>query len=664
MTHSSLIQKIGLIVVVVVLVGLSAFQNVWGGYREGLNAYRRGDYSTALKEFKLLAEKGNAAAQLELGRMYEDGKGVIKSVEKAARWYRRAATQLKDKKSLLNAYLSLEIIKERLRKEYPGTPRNSSIGQHLFKLGKIAQGIDLLVKEALLLDAKATIYMWIIYQYSVKGFPHFDPRILKTIKQLAGESVPRSQYYLGVIYDEGLGVKANQQLALKWLVKSGLKESHVIAARIYIKRGERSKAEKHLNKAAELGSSQGYYNLAMYRQMDGDYTGAKDYFEKTLEIDPNDEKAIVNLGQLYYYGNGVKQDKRKGFLLFLKAARWGEPAAMVNVGSAYLGGTAVAKDLGKAYMWLSLSKSRTRRKNVKELATRLLVKAKTQMSEEEIKEAGHLVLKWKPERKNTTTPKASRQKKKKAQESKNSGIKKKQPNKSLTKGKLASKTVATTKSQSIVSRRKTLNKGLAAYKRGGFATAFREFQPPAERGNAVAQTMLGLMYRNGQGVPRDDKIAVKWYTLAAEQGDVRAQTILGLMYSNGEGVPRDDKIAVKWYTLAAEQGNADAQAFLGSTYSNGQGVPRNDKIAVKWYTLAAEQGNTFAQSNLGGMYALGKGVIQDNVYAHMWWNIAASSGDKNAVKNRDIIVKEMTPADISAAQKLARECVRKKYKGC
>jgi hypothetical protein len=64
------------------------------------------------------------------------------------------------------------------------------------------------------------------------------------------------------------------------------------------------------------------------------------------------------------------------------------------------------------------------------------------------------------------------------------------------------------------------------------------------------------------------------------------------------------------------------------------------------------------------MYTKRQGVIQDNVYAHMWWNIAASSGNKGAVKNRDIVAKRMTPADISTAQKLARECVRKKYKGC
>jgi hypothetical protein len=99
-------------------------------------------------------------------------------------------------------------------------------------------------------------------------------------------------------------------------------------------------------------------------------------------------------------------------------------------------------------------------------------------------------------------------------------------------------------------------------------------------------------------------------------------------------------------------------------YQNGQGVPQDDKTAVKWYRLAAEQGNASAQNNLGVMYGNGTGVIQDNVYAHMWWNIAASSGDKDASENRDIVANRMTPSQIETAQRLARECVRKKYKGC
>jgi uncharacterized protein len=57
-------------------------------------------------------------------------------------------------------------------------------------------------------------------------------------------------------------------------------------------------------------------------------------------------------------------------------------------------------------------------------------------------------------------------------------------------------------------------------------------------------------------------------------------------------------------------------------------------------------------------------VIQDNVYAHMWFNIAASNGNKDAVKNRDIAAKRMTSSQMAEAQKLARACVAKKYKGC
>ena len=136
------------------------------------------------------------------------------------------------------------------------------------------------------------------------------------------------------------------------------------------------------------------------------------------------------------------------------------------------------------------------------------------------------------------------------------------------------------------------------------------------------------------------------------------------MYANGEGVPQDDKTAVKWYTLAAEQGYASAQYNLGLKYANGEGVPQDDKTAVKWWTLAAEQGDASAQNNLGNMYRLGTEVIQDKVYAHMWANLAGSNGSKKGRELRDFVAERMTPAQITEAQRLARECVRKKYKGC
>ncbi len=83
----------------------------------------------------------------------------------------------------------------------------------------------------------------------------------------------------------------------------------------------------------------------------------------------------------------------------------------------------------------------------------------------------------------------------------------------------------------------------------------------------------------------------------------------------------------------------------------------------------AETGDASAQYSLGNMYANGQGVPQDYVEAHKWYNLSASrltdEEDRNlATKNRDSVAAEMTPAQVAEAQKLARECVKKNYKGC
>jgi len=81
---------------------------------------------------------------------------------------------------------------------------------------------------------------------------------------------------------------------------------------------------------------------------------------------------------------------------------------------------------------------------------------------------------------------------------------------------------------------------------------------------------------------------------AAERGDADAQARLGFMYNAGEGLPRNDTEALKWYKLAAEQGHAQGQNDLGNMYREGEGRPRNDVEASKWYTLSAKQGHPSA----------------------------------------------------------------------
>ena len=63
------------------------------------------------------------------------------------------------------------------------------------------------------------------------------------------------------------------------------------------------------------------------------------------------------------------------------------------------------------------------------------------------------------------------------------------------------------------------------------------------------------------------------------------------------------------------------------------------------------------------MYRHGHGVTQDYVQAHMWFNLAAAQGNKQAVKNRDIVAKRMTPADVSKAQRRAAKWRLRRYLG-
>ncbi len=60
-------------------------------YQEGLDAFDRGDYETALKEWRPLAEKGNANAQFNLAQMYDKGQSVPQDYQQAARWFTKAA---------------------------------------------------------------------------------------------------------------------------------------------------------------------------------------------------------------------------------------------------------------------------------------------------------------------------------------------------------------------------------------------------------------------------------------------------------------------------------------------------------------------------------------------------------------------------------------------
>jgi len=96
----------------------------WAGFQEGYNAFSRGDYATALREWLPLAQQGDARAQGNLGGMYDLGLGVPRNSAEAVKWYQRAAEQ-----GLAGAQYDLGVMYHQGR----GIPQNYGQAIHWFR---------------------------------------------------------------------------------------------------------------------------------------------------------------------------------------------------------------------------------------------------------------------------------------------------------------------------------------------------------------------------------------------------------------------------------------------------------------------------------------------------------------------------------------------------
>ena len=90
--------------------------------------------------------------------------------------------------------------------------------------------------------------------------------------------------------------------------------------------------------------------------------------------------------------------------------------------------------------------------------------------------------------------------------------------------------------------------GMAAYKRGDYAMALREWLPLAEQGNEKAQAVLGGMYYMGRGVQQDDVNAAMWLDLAARQGDQSAARLRNHAISEmtPDQIAEAERLAREW----------------------------------------------------------------------------------------------------------------------
>lgn len=168
--------------------------------------------------------------------------------------------------------------------------------------------------------------------------------------------------------------------------------------------------------------------------------------------------------------------------------------------------------------------------------------------------------------------------------------------------------------------------------------AERFFKIAADYGYPEAQNKLGDCYYYGKGISQNYPTAMIWYRKAADNGFAKAMNNLGLCYVMGTGATIDYKEGAKWLLRGAELGDMDAQYNIGLCYTYGSGVERNFEEAARWFKAAAEQGHGEAQYNVGVCYENGRGLEQNSKEAQKWYKKAEENNYKPEGLNYGIYV--------------------------
>lgn len=187
-----------------------------------------------------------------------------------------------------------------------------------------------------------------------------------------------------------------------------------------------------------------------------------------------------------------------------------------------------------------------------------------------------------------------------------------------------------------------------------YAKAAENYHAATLQGHAIAQNNLAALYQHGRGVPKNLGKALQLYLASARQGNPVAQCNLASLYLTGAAVPRDLDVTVRWFRAAAEQRYPAAQHNLAVIYFKGLGVPVDYAQALAWERLAAEQGYPEAETGLGYFYETGKGLSLDYVAAFTWYSRASAHGDPLASALGKSLSRRMTHRQLDEARRHCR----------
>lgn len=157
--------------------------------------------------------------------------------------------------------------------------------------------------------------------------------------------------------------------------------------------------------------------------------------------------------------------------------------------------------------------------------------------------------------------------------------------------------------------------------------AARTILDAARNGLTEAQTLLGQILLDGQGIEQDAALARTWFQIAAEGGDAMARNMLGRCLEQGWGGAVDLPAAAAHFRAAAAAGLDWGMYNYANLLATGRGVQRDRRQALALYLRAAQLGHAKSMNLVGRYYEEGITVERDPEVAFTWYRRSAEGGD-------------------------------------
>jgi TPR repeat protein len=301
------------------LICLIAAAPALAALEDGVGAWHRKDFASAIKELRPLAERGNAEAQAYMAAAYLAGDGTPRDVEQGVKLARLSAAQ------------------------------GNAVGENYLGVAYLAGlGVEKDVAEA-----------------------------ARWFRKSAEQGFAEGESNLGLMYWSGVGVARDPVEAARWFRRAAEQDNGIAAFQLgrayYEGRGvgqDYKQALVWFRRGAAHGSADAENMLGVVyftgRGTRVDYAEALRWYRRAVA--ENHPAALYNLATAYYEGKGTGQDYRRAGVLYDRAARLGFARAQSMLGGMYLRGIGVPQDYRQGYFWLSLAAARlpagTERANV------------------------------------------------------------------------------------------------------------------------------------------------------------------------------------------------------------------------------------------------------------------------------------------------------------